>query len=183
MTPPMPCCSARSRSQAVARPNLWGPPTGTIAGSLVEGDRAVERAVIRQGKRIEPEPLRLVHEVADPAEPVEERELRVDVEVREIVRREGRHGRSMVARRPGPGWQPWRSASACRGEIASDRPCVDPHPGRHRGWTGHDSSFPRSIARYRNQTCAAVIFRFFSWSGCATADGRPYGQPDKRGRH
>src|SRR5450759_3975943 len=71
------------------------------AGRLVEGDRAVERAVIRQGKGIEAKPLRLVHQVADPAEPVEERELRVDVEVRKVVRGEGRHGRSMVARRPG----------------------------------------------------------------------------------
>ena len=68
-------------------------------GGLVEGDRAVQRAVIGEGERVEPQPLGLVHEVADPAEPVEKRELRVDVEVREIVRGEGRHRRSMVAAR------------------------------------------------------------------------------------
>ena len=72
------------------------------ARRLVEGDRAVQRTVVRQRERVEAQPLGLVHQVADPAEPVEERELRVDVEVREVVRGKGRHGRSMVARRRGP---------------------------------------------------------------------------------
>ena len=52
---------------------------------LVEGDRAVEGAVVGQGERIEAQALGLVDEVADPAEAVEERELRVDVEVGEVV--------------------------------------------------------------------------------------------------
>ena len=43
---------------------------------------------------------RLADQVADAPEAVEQAELRVDVEVREVVRGEGRHGRSMVARTP-----------------------------------------------------------------------------------
>ncbi len=65
---------------------------------LVEGDRAVQGAVVGDRERVEAQPLGLVDEVGDPAEPVEEAELRVDVEVREVVRCDRRHGRSMVAR-------------------------------------------------------------------------------------
>ena len=66
---------------------------------LVEGDGAVQRAVVGQGEGIHARVRRRVHELGDPAEAVEETELRVDVEVREVVRREGRHGRSMVVLR------------------------------------------------------------------------------------
>jgi hypothetical protein len=38
-----------------------------------------------------------IDQLRDPTEPVEKAELRVDVEVREVVRGEGRHGTSMVA--------------------------------------------------------------------------------------
>jgi hypothetical protein len=55
--------------------------------------------VVGQGEGVEPEPLGLVDEVSDASEAVEERELGVDVEVREVSGTEGRHGRSMVARR------------------------------------------------------------------------------------
>ncbi len=48
---------------------------------LVEGDRAVQGAVVGQGQGVESEPLGLVHEVADPPEPVEQGELGVDVEM------------------------------------------------------------------------------------------------------
>ena len=65
---------------------------------LVEGDGAVQGAVVGDRERVEAQPLGFVHEVGDPAEPVEEGELRVEVEVREIIRCDRRHGRSMVAR-------------------------------------------------------------------------------------
>ena len=59
---------------------------------LVEGDRAVERAVVGDGHRIHALLRRRVDQLRDPAEAVEEAELRVDVEVREVVRGD-RHGR------------------------------------------------------------------------------------------
>ena len=65
---------------------------------LVEGDRAVEGAVVGDRHRIHAQLGRRVDQLGDPAEPVEQAELGVDVEVREVVRGEGRHGRSMVAR-------------------------------------------------------------------------------------
>ena len=73
---------------------------------LVEGDRAVERPVVGDRERIHAVLGRRVDQLRDPAEAVEETELGVDVEVREVVRGEGRHGRSMVAARPrrGLGW-------------------------------------------------------------------------------
>ena len=58
---------------------------------LVEGDRAVEGAVVGDRERIEAQPLGRVDEVGDPAEAVEQAELGVDVEVGEVVRGEG-HG-------------------------------------------------------------------------------------------
>ena len=64
---------------------------------LVEGDRAVEGAVVGDRHRIHAELRRRVDQLGDPAETVEQAELGVDVEVREVVGREGRHGRSMVA--------------------------------------------------------------------------------------
>ena len=75
-------------------------------GGLVEGDRAVERAVIGQGEAVEALLRRRIDQVVDPPEPVEKAELGVDVEVREVVRGDGRQGRSMVpARVPrGPRW-------------------------------------------------------------------------------
>jgi hypothetical protein len=81
-----------------------------------------------------------------------------------------------------PATSPGLAAAVVRDEIAFDRH-VWIRPGRrHHVGTTHDVSFPRSMARYRDQTCAAVIFRFFSWSARAMAIGRPYGHRDKRGR-
>ena len=68
---------------------------------LVEGDGAVEGAVVGQGEAVEALRGGRIDEVRDPPEPVEEAELRVGVEVREVVRGEGRHGGSMVAGDPG----------------------------------------------------------------------------------
>ena len=45
---------------------------------LVEGDGPVQGAVVGEGEGVEAQPLGLVDEVADPAEPVEKGELRVD---------------------------------------------------------------------------------------------------------
>jgi hypothetical protein len=87
--------------------------TYVSTGGLVEGDGAVEGAVVGQGERIEAQALGLVDEIADPAEAVEERELRVNVEVREVSGTEGRHGRSMVARRPVDGRDALRRYQTC----------------------------------------------------------------------
>ena len=57
-------------------------------GRLVERDRAVQRAVVGHGQRVEAEALGLGDQIVDPSEAVEEAELRVDVEMREIVRSE-----------------------------------------------------------------------------------------------
>ena len=65
---------------------------------LVEGDGAVQRAVIGQGQAVKALLGRRIDQVVDPSQPVEEAELGVDVEVGEVVRGDGRHGRSMVAR-------------------------------------------------------------------------------------
>jgi hypothetical protein len=59
---------------------------------LPERDGAVERAVVGQGEGVEALLLGRIDEVRDPTETVEEAELRVDVQVREVVRSEGRHG-------------------------------------------------------------------------------------------
>ncbi len=72
---------------------------------LVEGDRPVEGAVVGDRHRVHAELGGRVHELRDPPETVEQAELGVDVEVREVVRGEGRHGRSMVVRR-GPAVPP-----------------------------------------------------------------------------
>ena len=68
-------------------------------GRLVERHGAVERAVVRDGHRIHALGGRRIDQLGDPAEPVEQAELRVDVEVREVVRGDGRHGGSMVVER------------------------------------------------------------------------------------
>jgi hypothetical protein len=59
---------------------------------LVEGDRAVEGAVVGQGEAIEALRARFVDEVCDPSEAIEKAELGVRVEVDEVVRREGHGG-------------------------------------------------------------------------------------------
>ena len=64
-----------------------------VDARLVEGDRAVERAVIRDREAVEALRGRLADQLVDPAEAVEEAELRVDVEVCEVVRGD-RHGRA-----------------------------------------------------------------------------------------
>ena len=62
-----------------------------VLRGLVEGDRAVERAVVRDGHRIHAGGGRRVHQLRDPAEAVEQAELRVDMEVGEVVGGQG-HG-------------------------------------------------------------------------------------------
>ncbi len=52
---------------------------------LVERDRAVQRAMIGDGERVEAQALRLGGQVVDPPEAVKEAELRVDVEVDEVI--------------------------------------------------------------------------------------------------
>ena len=69
-----------------------------LGRGLVERDGSVQRAVVGDGERIEAVADRGVDEVRDPPEPVEQAELRVGVEVDEVVRGDG-HGGSMVARR------------------------------------------------------------------------------------
>ena len=59
---------------------------------LVERNRAVERAVVGQGQRIHPLLSRRVDQLRDPSEPVEQAEFGVDVEVGEIVGRQGHGG-------------------------------------------------------------------------------------------
>ncbi len=73
-----------------------------LLAGLVEGHRAVERAVVGDGQAVEALRAGLRDEVVDAPEAVEEAELRVDVEVGEVVRSD-RHGRSMVARGLEPG--------------------------------------------------------------------------------
>ncbi len=72
-----------------------------VPGRLVEGDGAVERAVIRDRHRVHARGGRGVHEFGDSTEAVEQAELGVDVEVRKVVRSEGRQGTSMVDARDG----------------------------------------------------------------------------------
>ena len=67
-----------------------------LVGGLVEVDRAGQRAVIRERHRRHLEPGRLVDERRDPARPVEDRVLGVDVQVDE----RGAHGRPSYW----PGW-------------------------------------------------------------------------------
>ena len=59
---------------------------------LVEGDRAVQGAVVGQGQRIHALLSRRVDQLRDPPEAVEQAELRVDVEVGEVVRGDGHGG-------------------------------------------------------------------------------------------
>ena len=59
---------------------------------LVEGDRPVQRAVIGDGQAVETLRAGLPDQVVDAPQPVEQAELRVDVEMGEIVRGD-RHGR------------------------------------------------------------------------------------------
>ena len=60
---------------------------------LVERDRAVEGAVVGQREAVEAELRGGVDQLGDAPETVEEAELRVDVEVREVVGRQGHGGR------------------------------------------------------------------------------------------
>ena len=59
---------------------------------LVESDRPVERAVVGQGERLEAEGGGLAGEVVDAPETVEEAELRMDMEMDEVIRSEGHGG-------------------------------------------------------------------------------------------
>ena len=69
------------------------------ATGLVEGHRPVQRAVIRYGQRVEAERLGLRHQLRDAAQAVEQAELGVDVEMREIVRRDGQQSSPGLAYR------------------------------------------------------------------------------------
>ena len=68
-----------------------------VLRGLVEGNRAVQGAVVRDGHRIHALLRRRVDQLRDPAEAVEQAELGVHVEVGEVVRGEGGQWRSMVA--------------------------------------------------------------------------------------
>src|SRR5439155_5143842 len=68
---------------------------------LVERDGPVERAVVGEGEAVETLRRGRIDEVADPSQPIEKAELRVRVEVREVVGSEGRHGSSIVPARRG----------------------------------------------------------------------------------
>ncbi len=59
-----------------------------LLARLVEGDRAVQRAVVGQAERVEAERLGLVDHLGDAAQAVEQAELGMDMEVREVVRRD-----------------------------------------------------------------------------------------------
>ena len=74
-----------------------------VLAGLVEGDRAIQRAVVGQRERIEALLRRRVDQLGDPAEAVEQAELGVDVEVGEVVRARWSSRTSMVAGRPGWG--------------------------------------------------------------------------------
>ena len=63
-----------------------------VLGGLVEGDRAVEGAVVRDGHRIHALGRRRVDQLRDPAEAVEQAEFGVDVEVGEVVGCQGHGG-------------------------------------------------------------------------------------------
>ena len=59
---------------------------------LDEGDRAVQGAVVRDGHGVEAELRTLFGEIVDAAQPIEQAELGVEVQVDEIVRRDGHGG-------------------------------------------------------------------------------------------
>ena len=63
-----------------------------VAGRLVEGDRAVEGAVVGDRHRIHAQLCGRVDQLRDPAEAVEQAEFGVHMEVREVVGSQGRHG-------------------------------------------------------------------------------------------
>ena len=67
-----------------------------LARLAVELDRAGERAVVGERDRGHLEPRRLLHEGRDAARAVEDRVLRVDVQVDERRRRGATHGRAIV---------------------------------------------------------------------------------------
>ena len=50
----------------------------------------MHRAVVGQGQRRLAQPLGALHQLLDPAQAVEQREFRVDVEVDEVVGHEGK---------------------------------------------------------------------------------------------
>ena len=71
-----------------------------VLRGLVEGDGAVEGAMVGDGHRIHALGGRRVDQLRDPAEAVEQAEFGMGVEVGEVVGSQGRHGGSMVAARP-----------------------------------------------------------------------------------
>ena len=98
---------------------------------LVERDRAVQGAVIGQGEAVEALRARLVDEVGDPPEPVEQAELGVRVEVDEVVRREGQGGHHGCASRWG-----LSPARLARG-WASIQSTGSPERAATASWTDH----------------------------------------------
>ena len=68
-----------------------------LAGLTMELDRAGQRAVVGERDRRHLEPRRLLDESRDPARPVEDRVLGVDVQVDERRRGGATHGRAIVA--------------------------------------------------------------------------------------
>ena len=91
-----------------------------VDAGLVEGDRAVERAVVGDREAVEALRRGLADELVDPPEAVEKAELRVDVKVREVVRGD-RHGRAdgtapRGASAPAPAGA-WPSRPMCRQRV------------------------------------------------------------------
>ena len=101
-------------------------------GGLVEGHRAVQRAVVGEGHRVHARGGGRVDQLGDPAEAVQQAEFGVDVEVGEVVRREGHGGQVYRARvgpvglRPGP----CRRTRAGTRRASSGSMSRPPRPGR-----------------------------------------------------
>ena len=85
---------------------------------LVERDRAVQGAVVGQGEAVEALRARLVDEVGDPPEPVEQAELGVRVEVDEVVRGEVVKGGQWY-RRLGPAGEARHPARTAGGQAST----------------------------------------------------------------
>ena len=126
-----------------------------LARFAVELDHSRERAVVGERDGGHLEPRRLLHEGRDPARSVEDRVLRVDVQVDEGRRGGTTHGRAIVLPRRGP----WRFSRAPRtyaavspdqSASARRRPSPGDPPGRSRaGAPSTRARAPRDRPRHR----------------------------------
>ena len=121
------------------------------AGRLVEGDRAVQGAVVGDGHRIHAQLCRRVDQLRDPAEAVEQAEFGVHMEVREVVRGDRhREAHGIPAGATARPLRPHLGPVACvddDGHADDDgdhagRPESRPLPGRHRPMARSCSSTP-----------------------------------------